>query len=95
MDSAMNDNENTNEVRGDDGLTDDERRIAKQEMRDAEQRKVDADGDAVRARQEREHGEPEGSRGRNVKVAGEPGPEKTDVPSGAKVTRTARNNAGK
>lgn len=64
----MSDIENTNqeESRGDDGMTDDERRLAKQRARDAEQRKVDAAGDAVRADMERANGEPEGSRGRNA-----------------------------
>jgi len=54
------------ESRGTDGLTDDERRHAKQERRDAEQKQVDRDGDAERARIEREHGEAEGARGRNA-----------------------------
>ncbi len=52
-------------VRGDDDMTDDERRLAKQRARDEEQREVDRAGDAERARQERANGEPEGARGRN------------------------------
>ncbi len=52
------------EAVGDDGMTDDERRLAKQRARDAEQRKVDADGDAERARQEEANGEAPGTRGR-------------------------------
>lgn len=70
----MSDIESTNqeEPRGDDGLTDDERRLAKQRARDAEQRKVDAAGDAERARQEEANGETPGTRGRVVAAPAAP-----------------------
>lgn len=54
---------------GDDDMNDDQRRLAKQKERDAQQREVDKAGDAERARREREAGEPEGSRGRNADPA--------------------------
>jgi len=48
---------------GDDGLTDDERRVKK--MQD----KIDEDGDRERARAERANGESPGARGRNAPPA--------------------------
>ncbi len=60
----VNDMSNSDHAVGDDGMTDDERRLAKQRARDAEQRKVDAAGDAERERQEEAAGEAPGARGR-------------------------------
>lgn len=57
---------------GDDGLTDDERRLKKQSERDAEQAEIDRKADQVRADMERANGEAEGSRGRNVAPAEKP-----------------------
>ncbi len=79
--------------RGDDGLTDDERRLAKQKARDREQEKVDRDGDAVRADQERANGEAEGARGRNAPT-GERGPE-LDAGKGSPAKVTPRKAQGK
>ncbi len=69
--------------RGTDGMTDDERRLAKQRARDAEQREIDRAGDAERAKQEKANGEPEGSRGRNAEAASETKSEPTKAPAKA------------
>lgn len=68
MSDNTQDQENVQPV-GDDGMNDDQRRLAKQKERDAQQREIDKAGDAERARREREQGEPEGSRGRNADPA--------------------------
>lgn len=71
----MSDNENANQEQpvGDDGLNDEQRRLAKQKLRDEEQAEIDKAGDRVRAEQERANGEPEGARGRNAESTGSTG----------------------
>lgn len=86
MSDNTQDQENVQPV-GDDGMNDDQRRLAKQKERDAQQRKVDEAGDAERARREREQGEPEGSRGRNAEEV------RQDDPVSTKTGETKRRAA--